>query len=200
MKITNMATSKTNIRFTVLVAMIVVSAFSRLVPHMPNFSSLGAIGLFGAAYFSKKWQAFFVPIAATWLSDLFINNVVYVKYYPTFSWFYPGFYWQYGSYLLIVIAGLLILKTVNTKTILTGVLASTVIFFLVSNFGCWLGNIAYPQNFNGLLQCYVAGVPFLKGTFLSDLVYSIILFGGFSWVQNQFPVLKFTTQQVNNLR
>lgn len=63
--------SKLNIRFSVILLMILFAAFSRIIPHMPNFSPLGAIGLFGAACFSKKWQAFVIPIAATWLSDLF---------------------------------------------------------------------------------------------------------------------------------
>ena len=67
--------SKLNLRFTVLVAIILLAAFSRIIPRMPDFSPLGAIGLFGAAYFQKKWHAFLIPIAATWLSDLFINNV-----------------------------------------------------------------------------------------------------------------------------
>jgi hypothetical protein len=191
-----MATPKTNIRFTVLAVMILLCAFSRIIPHMPNFSPLGAIGLFGATHFSKKWQAFFVPIAATWLSDLFINNMIYAKYNTTFVWFYEDFYWQYGSYLLIVLAGIFILKNVNTKTVLKGVLASTTIFFLISNFGCWIGNNVYPQNFSGLLQCYAAGVPFLKGTFLGDLGYSGILFGTFAWAQNKYPVLKLVPQTI----
>lgn len=184
-----MNTQKINLRFLVLVLLIVVAAFSRLVPHMPNFSPLGAIGLFGAAHFSKKWQAILIPLAATWLSDLFINNVIYAQYYPQFTWLSTGFYWQYGSYVLITLAGLVILKTVNTKTVLTGALASTGIFFLVSNFGCWPGS-SYPQNFGGLMQCYAAGIPFLKGTMLGDLFYSTVLFGGFAWVQKQFPVLQ----------
>jgi len=84
----NMNTSsKLNLCFAVLLAIILLAAFSRIIPHMPNFPPLGAIGLFGAAYFQKKWQAFLVPIAATWLSDLFINNVVYAKYYLNFTWF-----------------------------------------------------------------------------------------------------------------
>ena len=53
-----MTEKKINLRFTVLVALILLCAFSRMIPHMPNFSPLGAIGIFGAAYFTKKWQAF----------------------------------------------------------------------------------------------------------------------------------------------
>src|ERR1700742_3868132 len=125
--------SKVNPRFGVLAAMIVLAAFSRCIPHMPNFSPLGAIGLFGAAYFTKRWQAFLVPIAATWLSDLFINNVIYGKYYTGFNWIYSGFYWTYGSYLLITLAGIFILKKVTTQRVLIGALTSTAIFFLVTN-------------------------------------------------------------------
>lgn len=129
-----MTTQKINLRFSVLSALILLCAFSRIIPHIPNFSPLGAIGLFGAAHFSKKWQVFLIPIAATWLSDLFINNVIYAQYYPEFTWFYEGFYWQYGSYLLIGLVGLAIFKKVNTSKVLVGALASTVIFLLITNF------------------------------------------------------------------
>ncbi len=79
---------KIHLYFGALVILILLAAFSRVIPHMANFSPLGAIGLFGAAYFTRRWQAFLIPIAATWLSDLFINNVIYAQYYPSFTWFY----------------------------------------------------------------------------------------------------------------
>lgn len=181
---------KINLRFSVLCAMIALAAFSRIIPHMPNFSPLGAIGLFGAAYFAKKWQAFFIPIAATWLSDLFINNILYAEYYSGFAWFYKGFYWQYGSYLLITLIGILLLRKINPQRIIFATLVSTAVFFLVSNFGCWLGSKTYPQNLNGLMLCYASGIPYLKGTLLGDLFYSGVMFGTFAWAQKQFPVLR----------
>jgi hypothetical protein len=185
-----MEQKKINLRFSVLVLMILLAAFSRIIPHIPNFSPLGAIGLFGAAYFVKKWQAFLIPIAATWLSDLFINNVIYAQYYPQFTWFYEGFYWQYGSYLLITLAGIFILKKINPQRVIAGALTSTAIFFLVSNFGCWIGNTSYAQDLGGLMTCYVAGIPFLKGTLLGDLFYSGVLFGAFTFATYKFPVLR----------
>lgn len=187
-----MATQKINFRFIIISAMILLAAFSRIIPHMPNFSPLGAIGLFGAAHFQKKWQAFFIPIAATWLSDLFINNVIYAQYNTEFVWFYQGFYWQYGSYVLITLAGLLILRKVNTQKVLVSVFASTVIFFLISNFGVWQGSTFYPQNFSGLITCYEAGIPFIKGTLLGDIIYSCVLFGSFAIAQRKFPVLRLS--------
>lgn len=157
---------------------------------MPNFSPLGAIGLFGAAHFSKKWQAFLIPIPATWLSDLFINNVIYAQYNPDFVWLYKGFYWQYGSYFLITLAGIYILRRVTVQRIMAGAIISTAIFFLISNFGCWIGNNAFPQNFNGLMVCYIEGIPFLKGTLYGDLFYCGVLFGIFALAKRQFPLLQ----------
>lgn len=194
-----MESKKINLRLSVLAALILLAAFSRVIPHMPNFSPLGAIGLFGAAHFSKKWQAFLIPIAATWLSDLFINNVIYAQYYRTFTWFYEGFYWQYGSYLLITLAGLLIFRKVNAQRVITGALTSTAIFFLITNFACFPGNPTYPQNFGGLLTCYAAGIPFLKGTLLGDLFYSGVLFGSFALLQQRFPLLRIKERRINQL-
>lgn len=180
---------KINLKFSILTGLIILAAFSRIIPHMPNFSPLGAIGLFGAAYFGKKWQAFIIPIAATWISDLFINNVIYAEYYPTFTWFYEGFYWQYGAYLLIVLLGVILYKKVTISTAMLGAFGSTFIFFLVSNFGCWS---AYPQTFEGLLTCYAAGIPFLKGTLFGDLFYCGILFGSFELAKYKLPQLKLS--------
>ena len=183
-----MSSQKINLRFSILLLLILLAAFSRMIPHMFNFSPLGAIGLFGAAHFKKKWQAFLIPIAATWLSDLFINNVIYAQYYSKFTWFYTGFYWQYCSYLIIIVTGIYILRKITVKTFLTGSLISSAIFFTITNFSCWPGS-SYPQNFGGLLECYAAGIPFLKGTLLGDLFYSAVLFGSFAWAQKQIPSL-----------
>jgi hypothetical protein len=187
--------TKINLQFGCLTLIILLAAFSRIIPHMPNFSPLGAIGLFGAAHFDKKWKAFLIPVAATWLSDLFINNVIYVQYYPAFTWFYQGFYWQYGSYLLITLTGLLIFNKISKAKVLTGALASAVIFFLISNFGCWIGSSLYPQNPTGLMACYAAGIPFVKGTLLGNVFYSVALFGGYYLLQSKISFFKLSNVQ-----
>jgi len=105
---------------------------------------------------------------------LFINNVIYAAYYPTFTLFYEGFYWQYLSYLVIAIISIPLFKKVNKERVLIGALSSTIIFFLISNLGCWIGNSIYPQNFIGLMSCYAAGIPFLK--VLSLAIYFIVWF------------------------
>lgn len=182
--------TKINLRFSVLTGLILLAAFSRVIPHPSNFSPLGAIALFGAAHFSKKWQIMLIPIAATWVSDLFINNFIYAQYYPIFTWFYEGFYWQYLSYIIIALMAIPLFKKVSKERILIGALGSTSIFFLISNIGCFVGNSFYPQNFMGLMSCYAAGIPFLKGTLVGDLFYTLVLFGSFAFAQYKLPVLK----------
>mgnify|MGYP005842215909 CR=1 FL=1 len=176
------------IRFGTLSILILLIAFSRLVPHPMNFAPMGAMALFGAAYFTKKWQAFFIPVAATWLSDLFINNVIYAQYYSSFVWFNGS--WQYGAYVTIVLCGFLIFKSISLLRVLFGSLCSTILFFTISNFGVWYSGNMYSPDINGLITCYIAGIPFLGNTFLGDVFYSSVLFGTFYLMQQIIPQLQ----------
>ena len=184
------SSSKLNIQTGAVALIILIAAFSRLIPHMPNFSPLGGIALFGAAHFSKKWLAFLIPLLAVWLSDLILNNVIYAQFYSEFTWFYPGFYWQYGSYLLIALTGTFLFKKINTKRVIGGIAASSVLFFLISNFGVWAGGTMYPPTFSGLIACYTAGLPYLQGTITGDFVYTTSLFGGYYLLQRNFDVFR----------
>lgn len=92
--------------FYIVAGFIVFAALSRLLPHAYNFTPIGAIALFGAAYFPKKRWAFIIPVAALWLSDLFLNNMVYASYYEGFAFFSSGFLFTYGAFALVVILGI----------------------------------------------------------------------------------------------
>ena len=69
--------TKLNLRLGILAAIVVGAAMSRLLPHPPNATAVGAMALFGGAYFMQRWQALLLPLVAMWLSDLVLNNVVY---------------------------------------------------------------------------------------------------------------------------
>jgi hypothetical protein len=172
--------SKMHIRLFLLTALILIAAFGRIIPHPYNMSPIAAMGLLGAAYFSRKWMALAIPFLATWLSDVFINNVMYADLFDGFTWFYAGSAWVYGSYALIIMMGFVLFHTVSIARIASGSILATSIFFLITNFGAWLGNPLYPQSFEGLMMSYAAGLPFLQGSFVGDLMYSAILFGGFA--------------------
>jgi hypothetical protein len=100
-----------NLRFGVIVGMITVAALSRflfLTPSLANFSPVGAMALFGGAYFANKRWSYAIPMLALWLSNLVLNNVVYKEYYPTFSFgIEPG---VFVSFAVMVTVGILLLK------------------------------------------------------------------------------------------
>ena len=177
-------------RFLVLTGFIVIAALSRMIPHPYNFAPMGAMAIFGAAYFTNKKFSFLVPLVAMFISDLLVNNILYASFYGGFILFTPGFYWIYGAIALIVVAGLFIMKKVNTPRIIAGSLGASVIFFLITNFGAWLGNPLYPQGIEGLLMSYTAGIPFFQNAVLGDLFYSGVMFGAFEYFKVQKPALQ----------
>ena len=182
---------KLNLQTGVLSIIILLAAFTRIMPHPPNFSPMAAIGLFGAAHFAKKWQAFFIPLIGIWISDLVINNYVYSSSSSNFVWFYSGFYWQYISYILIIFTGLFIFnRGISLTKTAGGMISSSGIFFLVSNFGVWSGGRMYRKNFSGLITCYAAGVPFIHNTIISDVLFTTVLFGTYYLLQVEYSSLK----------
>src|SRR5207249_7873960 len=66
-----------NPRAITLVTMILVAAATRIVPHPWNFTAVGAMCLFGGAYFRRWWTALLVPMAALFLSDIVLAATVY---------------------------------------------------------------------------------------------------------------------------
>ncbi len=163
-------------KLTVVAIIIVLAAFSRLIPHLPNFTAVTAIALFAGAQFGKRLEAFLIPIAALLLSDFFLGA------------FYEGFYWVYISFVLVVLLGTTIKQNSISSTYLTTIGAS-ILFFLVSNFGVWMGSRFYTQDFTGLVACYTAAIPFFRNAILGDLVYVTIIFGAFEIIKRQVPKL-----------
>ena len=191
-----MKKQKIDIRFGVLSLLVLLAAFSRLIPHPPNFAPIGAMALFGAAYFSKKYIALIIPVLSMWLSDLVINNVIYAQYFDGFTFFYQGFYWTYAAFVVIGVIGFFMLKKVQLKSVVLASLLAAVLFFVISNFGVWASGTMYPKNFSGLLACYTAAIPFFKNTLMGNLVYSGVLFGAFEFAQSRIPILRLQT--INN--
>jgi hypothetical protein len=154
--------------------MILAAAFTRLIPHPPNFTAVGAMALFGGAYFSEKKFAFIVPLIAMLLSDLIIG-------------FHKGMLSVYLSFVLIVGIGILLSRNIKLKNVVAASLISSVLFFVLTNFQMWLQSPLYAKNISGLVACYVAAIPFFHYTILGDLFFVGVLFGVFAAIQLKFP-------------
>lgn len=168
------------------VLLILFAALSRLLPHPMNFAPVTAIALFAGVYLNKKY-AFIIPIIALLISDAIIG-------------FYPYIYWIYGTVLLIALIGLWLKSHVQNVSgakkigyIAGTTLVSSVIFFLVTNFGVWTSGMFYEMTWSGLIQCYAMAIPFFRNTLLGDLVYTGAMFGVYELVMR--TVKKDSLQQ-----
>lgn len=174
----------------IIIGFIVFAALARLLPHAYNFTPVGAIALFGAAYFTNKKWALIVPLTALFISDLLLNNIMYAAYYEGFAWVTSGFLYLYGSFALVVILGYYLLKKITVGRVLGGAIGASLIFFIVSNFGVWISSPMYPLSIEGLIACYTAAIPFFHNTLAGNLVYSAALFGAFEWLRYRYPSIQ----------
>jgi len=165
-----------NPRILVIILIILLAAFSRLIPHLPNFTPIGAIALFGGTYFLNKKLAFLIPFLAMLFSDMLIG-------------FHSAMFAVYLSFFAIVGIGMLLKENVKPVSLLFATISSSILFFIVTNFAVWIGSTVYPQDFGGLISCFVAAIPFFHYTALGDLFYVGVLFGSFYLYDLKFPVL-----------
>lgn len=167
--------------YRLAISLIALAALTRLLPHPHNFTPIGAMALFGAAYFNRQWLMLAVPFAALFLSDLFINNVIYRELYGG-QFTLISSWWIYAAFALVMLIGTgWLRKKVSAIRVLGASLSASAVFFLVTNFSVWVGSGMYPKTLAGLAACYTAGIPFLGNTVLGDLFFSATLFGVFEW-------------------
>jgi len=163
------------VNFITAVLLILFAAFSRLLPHPMNFAPVAAIALFAGSYLNKKY-AFIIPVAALLISDAILG-------------FYNGIEWVYGSFLLIGLIGIWQKSRIENagaarKTIFVAstALVSSILFFVITNFGMWTSGFLYERTFSGLVLCYTMAIPFFRNTLAGDMVYVAVMFGVYELV------------------
>jgi hypothetical protein len=181
-------------RTAVLVGMVLLAALSRLVPHPPNFTPLGALALFAGAQFRSRWVAFLVPLAAMLLSDAALQVLTCLGWGDGWlahgTGFYRGMWVVYAAIALVTAVGLLLRRRKSLPAVAGGVLAGSTLFFLVTNFAWWAGYDLYPHTLAGLVESYTAALPFYRWTLLGDACYATVLFGGLALAERRYPVLR----------
>ena len=172
------------IKASVIVGMVLLAAFSRLIPHPSNFTAIGALAIFGAYTIQNKWLSSTLPLVAMWLSDLVINNIVYASYTNSMIWVSEGFVWIYAGVLAQSIISWFLISDNKFTNIIGSSLFGAIAFFLLSNFGVWLGSM-YPHTLSGLTTCFAAAIPFFANTLAGNLFFSFILFGSYFLIERK---------------
>jgi len=151
------------------IIILIVGVLTRFTDHAPNFTPTIALALFGGVYLPRKF-ALIVPLVFMMISDMFLG------YHHTFP-----FTW--GSVLLISWIGLHIRDNKSLPRMVGFSTLSAVIFFIITNFGAWFD--LYPLTPAGLMECYVAAIPFFRNSLASAVVYSIVFFGVYELVASR---------------
>jgi len=158
----------------IIPAIIIFAAFTRFIPHPPNFTPIIAIGLFGGAYLEDRRLALLIPLIAMLISDVFLG-------------FHGTMVWVYGSLIIISMMGILLKNRITFKNCIIATLGGSLLFFLSTNFGVWIMSGFYEKSIDGFLTCYYMALPFFHNTLAGSIVYSAIMFGGYEGLKNYLP-------------
>ncbi len=150
--------------------LIILGLATRFVPHLPNFTAIGAVAFFAGRYLPTKYSLT-IPLAAMLVSDLFIG-------------FYgiPIMLSVYLSFALMTMVGYTT-QNKGWKKIATGTIVGSATFFLITNWAVWAFGTMYPSNLTGLAMSYFSAIPFFRNQLLADIFYTTVLVGGYEMIR-----------------
>jgi len=155
--------SKLFAALTVIIIGVLGRFFMLKFVGIPNFEIITALTLVSAVFLGRAW-ALVVPLSIIAVTDVFIGNG-------------PVMLFTWSAFAIIGIFGI-IYKKLDIKGTkyqvlgLTGMgIVSSVFFFLYTNFGWWLTSNMYPHTWDGLIQCYIMGLPFFKNNLIGNLIF-----------------------------
>lgn len=146
----------------IAVCLIVFGAVTRyFLKDWPNVETVTVVSLLAGSCLGGIY-ALIVPLSVIALSDMSIGNNSILL----FTW---------SAWALIGLLGLFLRKKKKTSFKFSmqltgmGVIASC-LFFIWTNFGVWLLFPMYPHTWQGLVQCYIMGLPFLRYSLVGNLI------------------------------
>lgn len=161
-------------RFTTFFAFLGALALvflTRLIPHWPNFTAVGAFALGSAVWFGgSRWNGL-LALVGLYGTDVVLNNTLYAAGNVSFSWGYSGMVWTYSAWAALVVLGRYMNVCSSWSRWTMGTFVGSVLFFVVTNTGSWLGSPYYAQTLTGWLTAMVAGLPFAANFALSTWIF-----------------------------
>jgi len=145
------------------ISLVLILAFSRIIPHPPNFTPIITIAIMSGYLFRNIYLAIAMLLISMLLSDAFIG-------------FYKNMFFVYISLIFIVYFFYKIDSKINFKNLFLFSIFGSFIFYSISNFGVWYFGSLYEKNFNGLIECYFLAIPFFKNTLISTIIFSYAAF------------------------
>ncbi|PYV60439.1 MAG: hypothetical protein DMG97_32065 [Acidobacteria bacterium] len=147
---------------------VVLAVIARFVAVPVGVTPVTGSLLFFGAYGSRR-QLWF-PFAMLAASDVVLTKFVY---HFAFSW---DHFVTWAWYAAIIWLGTRLRDNAKPMWVVASALASSVSFFLASNFAVWACWNMYPKNVAGLMASYAAALPFFHRSLAGDLVFTVTMF------------------------
>lgn len=180
------------LRLVLMVLLLGLTLALRFAPLPENFSAFGALAIF-CGMFARGGLRWWFPLVALFAADC-IGQLARV---PGMGFYHPeSMLFNYAGLAVMTLVGAVLgnasgrsgsvsgnalfgtvlpLAVVRTAAI---ALIASACFFLLSNFGAWLDPLMqYEKSPAGLLQCYIAGLPFWRATLVSDVLFAVGFWG-----------------------
>jgi hypothetical protein len=157
-----------------IILLTIIGVISRLAPHPANVTAVGALALFsGSRYGTAKALA--ITAGTMFVSDMVLG-------------FHSVMWATYGSFALSVLLANRYLKKQSITRIAGVTLASSILFYLVTNFAVWaVPGSMYPHTLAGLIESYIMALPFLRNSLVGDFSYTAIFFGSYALMKAWYP-------------
>ena len=139
------------------------------MPHPWGFTPVAAALLYFGARGSRR--QLWVPFALMAASDVILTKFVHSY---VFSW---DHFVTWGWYVAILFLGSQLRENTGWLRVAGAALASSISFFVVSNFAVWACWDMYPKTLSGLMACYAVGLPFFRRGLAGDMLFTAIMFG-----------------------
>lgn len=139
------------------------------MPHPWGFTPVAAALLYFGARGSRR--QLWIPFVLLAASDVILTKFVYAY---VFSW---DHFVTWAWYAAILLLGTWLRENTGWLRLTGAALASSVSFFVVSNFAVWACWDMYPKTFSGLMTCYAAGLPFFRRGIAGDMLFTAVMFG-----------------------
>ena len=156
----------------IIIFFIILGILTRLIPHPPNFTALGAITIFAGAFIIDKRLSFFIPIITMLISDLILGYEIQVSVYI--------------SFIIMVRLGNLLKNDKGPNKIIPIAIIGSIVFFIITNFTVFMTSNMYTKDIFGLLQCYTLAIPFFTYSLISTALFSLLIETGYKFYKIKF--------------
>lgn len=179
---------KNKLRILGAALLIIFGIFARLfrihfLPDLYNVEPITTASLLAGAFLGGGY-ALFVPLAIIAVTDMAIGNTSIL-------------YFTWSAWAVIGLFGLILRKSKKDNFSfgfkMTGMgIGASLFFYLWTNFGVWAIGSWYPHTWQGLILCYIMGLPFLKLNLLGNLMIVPVVSFSVIMILRVYKVFKVT--------